>query len=179
MRIAYITQSYPPMVSGASLVAKSLAEHMAQRGHKALVIAASERGESYRSVNGNLMVLRLRSYHNPLRIGQRFTLFPLRAFMNALHDFQPDVIHSHDALLLGLLSLAYRRQQNIPAVLTTHALPNFAAKYLPAALSRYKPLLETSLWFYAGWLLRQYDAVTSPTPTGIESANSEAAGCGT
>jgi len=165
MRIAYITQSYPPMVSGASLVAKSLAEHMAQRGHKVLVIAASERGESYRSINGNLTVLRLLSYHNPFRIGQRFMLFPQRTFMNALGDFRPDVIHSHDALLLGILSLAYRHKQNIPAVLTTHALPNFAAKYLPAVLSRYQPLLETSLWVYAWWILRQYDAVTSPTPT--------------
>ena len=57
MRIAYITQSYPPMVSGASIVAKNLAESMAARGHEVLVITASDRGESYKSLNGNLTVM--------------------------------------------------------------------------------------------------------------------------
>ena len=165
MRIAYITQSYPPMVSGASIVVKNLADSMAARGHEVLVIAASDRGESYRSVNGRLTVLRLRSFHNPFRIGQRFILLPHRAFLGALREFEPDLIHSHDTLQLGVLSLVYRTKQNIPVLLTTHALPNFAAYYLPAVLSNFKPALETSLWMYAWWILRQYDAVTSPTPT--------------
>lgn len=42
MRIAHITQSYPPMVSGASFAVGHLAKDMAARGHKVLVIAASE-----------------------------------------------------------------------------------------------------------------------------------------
>jgi len=153
------------MVSGASIVAKNLAENMAIRGHKVLVIAASDRGESYKTVNGNLTVLRLRSFHNPLRVGQRFMLSPQHAFLQALRDFRPDLIHSHDVLQLGMLSLFYRRKQKIPVLLTTHALPNFAAKYMPAVISSLQPAMENSLWVYAWWILRQYDAVTTPTPT--------------
>jgi len=165
MRIAYITQSYPPMVSGASLVVQSLAENMADRGHKVLVLAASDRRESYRTIKGNLTVLRLGSYENPLRVGQRFMLFPYRTFMQVLRKFQPDLIHSHDPLMLGNLALIYKRNKRIPALLTAHALPNFAAKYVPAVVSNLQPFLEASLWMYACWHLRQYESVSTPTPT--------------
>ena len=43
MRIAYLTQSYPPMISGAAISARQTAESMVGRGHQVLVIAASER----------------------------------------------------------------------------------------------------------------------------------------
>ena len=115
MRIAYITQSYPPMVSGASIVAKNLAKNMAARGHKVLVIAASDRGRSYKIIDGNLNILRLRSYHNPLRVGQKFMLSPQGALLQALRDFQPDLIHTHDALQLGVICLLYKRIQRIGA----------------------------------------------------------------
>ncbi len=165
MRIAYVTQSYPPMVSGASIVVKDLAENMAARGHEVLVIAASDRGESYKSVNGNLTVLRIRSIHNPFRVGQKFMLAPHRDFIRALVDFQPDLIHTHDALQLGVLSLAYKRKRNIPVLLTIHALPHFAAKYIPELFSGFRPTLETLLWSYAWIILPKFDAVTSPTLT--------------
>ena len=165
MRIAYITQSYPPMVSGASIVVKNLAEGMAACGHKVLVIAASDRRESYKTINCNLTVLRLCSFHNPFRIGQRFIISPRPVFIRALRDFQPDLIHTHDALQLGMLSLIYKRKHKIPVVLTTHALPNFAAKYIPAVFSSLRPVMETSLWMYAWLILRKFDTVTTPTPT--------------
>lgn len=33
MKIALLSQSYPPMLSGAAIVVQGLAERMAQRGH--------------------------------------------------------------------------------------------------------------------------------------------------
>ena len=165
MRIAYITQSYPPMVSGASIVAKNLAESMAARGHEVLVITASDRGESYKSLNGNLTVLRLRSIHNPFRVGQKFTLPSHRKFIKELRDFQPDLIHTHEALQLGLLSLAYKRKHDTPVLLTIHAMPNFAVKYIPEMFSGFRSTLETLLWLYAWIILPKFDVVTTPTQT--------------
>jgi len=153
------------MVSGASLVVQSLAENMADRGHKVLVLAASDRRESYRTIKGNLTVLRLSSCENPFRVGQRFMLFPYRTFMQALWKFQPDLIHSHDPLMLGNLALIYKRNKRIPALMTAHALPDFAAKYVPDVFSNLQQLLEVSLWLYASWHLRHYEIVSSPTPT--------------
>jgi 1,2-diacylglycerol 3-alpha-glucosyltransferase len=76
MRIAYLTQSYPPMISGAALVVECLAKAMAKRGHQVLVVAASDKGTTCLVKEGNLTLLRLNSLHNPLRVGQRFLVYP-------------------------------------------------------------------------------------------------------
>jgi hypothetical protein len=38
MKIAYLAQTYPPMISGQAIVTQRLAEGMAARGHSVLVI---------------------------------------------------------------------------------------------------------------------------------------------
>ena len=160
MRIAYLAQSYPPMVSGASIVAEQLAREMAERGHQILVIAASDKDQPYITLQENLTVLRLRSTYNPLRVGQRFLLFPRRAILQALDEFQPDVIHSHEPFQMGWLGLTYARRAWIPITLTVHQLPGFVASYLPESL---RPIVEKSLWAYARWLLRRFTSVITPT----------------
>src|SRR5512134_3649351 len=114
MRIVYLAQSYPPMISGAAFFARQIAEAMGQRGHQVLVIAASDRGDSYRVKNGCLTVLRLQSIHNPMRVGQRFLLYPRSEVIKALHDFHPDVIHAHEPLQMGLLGLEYSAHTGVP-----------------------------------------------------------------
>ena len=82
MRIAYVCQSYPPMVSGASIAVQRLAHGMAERGHAVLVLAASDRGRPYVETRDGLRLVRLRSFPNPLRIGQRFALLPGNAILS-------------------------------------------------------------------------------------------------
>jgi len=164
MRIAYITQSYPPMVSGASIVAKNLASSMAQRGHHILVIAASDRGAPYLVKSDRLSLLRLRSYPNPLRTGQRFILPARHAILHALHDFQPDLIHSHDPFQLGLTGVEYARKAHIPIALNIHQLPWFVASYFPDVAGLHGHI-EATLWDYARWLLRKFALVITPTQT--------------
>lgn len=160
MRIAYLVQSYPPMVSGAAILAEQLAKEMAKRGHQVLVIAASDRDQPYVTLQNNLTILRLRSIYNPWRVGQRFLLFPRTHVLQSLEQFRPDILHSHEPLQLGLLGLAYARRARIPITLTVHQLPWFVASYLPNFL---KPWVEKSLWSYARWLLRKFTAVITPT----------------
>ena len=162
MRIAYLTQSYPPMISGAAISARQTAEAMAMRGHQVLVIAASEREYPYHIYGDDLTVLRLRSTKNPLRAGQRFLAFPRRATLNALNRFRPDVIHVHEPVQLGNIALAYARRAHIPVVLTAHQLPWFVASYFPKSM---QALVERLLWMYARWVLGRYSSVITPTRT--------------
>jgi glycosyltransferase involved in cell wall biosynthesis len=131
MRIAYLTQSYPPMVSGAAIVAAQLAKGMATRGHEVLVIAASNNENQYVVRQKNITVLRLASFHNPLRVNQRFVLFPGGSVLKALQDFQPDIIHAHEPIQMGRVGLKYAQSAGTPIILTTHQLPWFVASYLP------------------------------------------------
>src|SRR6478672_8055240 len=131
MRIAYLTQSYPPMISGAAILVERLAKSMARRGHQVLVIAASDKPYRYHSYQENLTVVRLRSIHNPLRVGQRFLLYPRFEVLRALNRFCPGIIHTHEPLLMGQLGLECARSSSIPILLTIHQVPWFAARYLP------------------------------------------------
>lgn len=160
MRIVYLTQSYPPMISGAAIFAQQVAEAMTQRGHQVLVIAASDRVQPYLVQTGNLTVLRLQSIHNPMRVAQRFLLYPRREVMKALHDFQPEVIHAHEPRQIGLIGIEYAARVDIPSVLTIHQLPAFAASYLP---DLFKAHVETVLWVYASWLSQKFTSIITPT----------------
>ena len=162
MRIAYLAQSYPPMISGAALFARQIAEGMAQRGHQVLVIAASDKVDPYREENENLTILRQRSIHNPMRVGQRFLLYPRGVIMKALHEFQPDIVHAHEPLQIGLLAIEYAKQAQIPSLLSIHQLPSFVASYLP---NSFRAGTEYILWMYARWLCRQFTSIITPTQT--------------
>ena len=89
MRIAHLTQSYPPMISGAASVCKRLAEEFALLGHQVLVLTASDRSDGYRIDKGNLSVIRKRSQNNPLRVGQRFTRWSYSSIAENLDRFAP------------------------------------------------------------------------------------------
>ena len=164
MRIAYVCQSYPPMVSGAAIAVQRLAHGMAERGHAVLVLAASDRGRPYAETRDGLRLVRLRSFPNPLRVGQRFALLPGSAILSELGSFQPDVLHSHDPLGIGLAGIMTARALGIPAVLTIHQLPWFVSSYLPD-LPGLRRAVEAGLWAYARWVARQCDRLVTPSRT--------------
>lgn len=164
MRIAYLTQSYPPMVSGASLAVQMLAEGMVEHGHQVLVLTSSDKDEPYTQQKESLMVYHHRSYLNPFRVGQRYTRNVHRKNTKLLCDFVPDIIHTHDPFQFAFTGLRYARRRNIPITITTHQLPWFVKAYLPEwpAVGN---LIEKGLWGYSDWLLQKFDRVISPTQT--------------
>jgi glycosyltransferase involved in cell wall biosynthesis len=162
MKIAYVCQSYPPMISGAALVAQRLAEGIASRGHEVLVVAASDRQRAYTDSTAGLKLVRLRSFPNPVRVNQRFLLWPRREIAAELQAFRPDVVHVHDTLNAGLCGLRVAHALGMPVILTVHALPWFVSAYAPA-LPSLRQGIEAGLWIYGTWLLRQCEAVITPT----------------
>ena len=164
MKIAYLAQTYPPMISGQAAVTQRLAEGMAERGHSVLVIAASERGTFYVEEQANLRIVRLRSFNNPFRVGQRILLWPWRQVYEELLRFNPDVVHVHDPLHSALAGIYATRGRQVRMVMTTHQLPWFVSNFIPVPLFLQKTV-DMALWWYARWLCRQFDGVIAPTRT--------------
>lgn len=164
MRIIQLTQSYPPMVSGAALFVQRLSEGLSNRGHQVLVVTASDQLEPYCMSKGYLTVDRCRSIHHPLRVGQRFAGWPHRSIMRNLEAFSPDIIHLHDPIQFAHSALSYASKKNVPVILTVHQLPWFLSAYLPDIL-KIKPCAERIMWSYLKWLLKQCSAVITPTRT--------------
>jgi 1,2-diacylglycerol 3-alpha-glucosyltransferase len=162
MRIALLTQSYPPMISGAALVVQRLAEGLAKRGHAVLVLAASDKGVAYVQTSGSLTVARLKAWPNPLRRGQHFLAWPERAIGDELARFQPQVVHAHDPLVISLAGLraAKALKKRVPWMLTSHQLPWFVSLMAPRLLRR---PIEASLWAYGRWLYPKFEALITPS----------------
>lgn len=164
MRIAYLSQSYPPVVSGASVVVHGLAEGMAQRGHQVLVLTASENALPYQVGRPNLTVERFRSMRNPFRANHYFAPWPHGEIMQALADFAPHVVHAHDTLQFALSALMFCQNTATFGVMTAHQLPWFIRPHLPNS-KVLQDGLEEALWTYSRRVLCRYNAVVTPTRT--------------
>ena len=164
MKIAYITQSYPPMISGASLVVEKLATGMAERGHFVLVIAASDKGQAYTTENGRIKIVRLASVPNPKRAKQNIVLWSQKAIEDELEHFSPEVLHIHDILSMGVFGLLTAQRLNTPIASTVHQLPWFVTAYLPE-LPMLHETVEYGLWEYSRWLDKQCQTMVVPTRT--------------
>ena len=173
MKIAYITQSYPPMISGASLVVKNLAHGMAARGHSVLVIAASDQGQAYTIQGKGIKLVRLASVPNPKRAQQSFVLWSRKEIDEALKDFSPDILHIHDVLSMGVFGLQTAQTLDTPIVTTIHQLPWFITAYLPE-LPGLHGTVEYGLWEYSRWLNQQSHVMVVPTATIAETIYAKA-----
>ena len=164
MRIAYICQSYPPTASGAALVVQRLAKGVAAKGHAVVVLAPSDNGYGYTERVDGLDMVRLQSFRNPMRVDHRFTLWSQNEIFDRLRRFEPDVLHLHDPLSLGLSGLRSAQKLNIPTLVTIHQLPWFISSYI-AKTQRAKKLVESSLWKYSIWFLKQCEETITPSET--------------
>jgi glycosyltransferase involved in cell wall biosynthesis len=164
LKVAYLTQSYPPMVSGAAIVVQRIAQGVAEAGHEVAVLCASEQSRAPTSVADGVTTVRLRSLPNPLRVGQRFTLWPRREVATYIRSQRPDLLHFHDPFLLALAARPAAAAPGSPPakVLTLHQLPWFAAAYLPAIFG----LQEWStarLWSSGRRIIQGFDVVVTPS----------------
>ncbi|MCL4258754.1 MAG: glycosyltransferase [Anaerolineales bacterium] len=162
MKIAHICQSYPPMVSGQSFMVERLARGAHGLGHEVMVISASDQKEPYTTVTHGIHLVRLTSWRNPLRVGQRLTVWGAGEMKTALQDFQADIVHLHDPTNAGLAGIAAARALRIPVLLTAHAMPWLINAYLPdmPAVAR---TVESISWAYARGVIRRCDLVVAPS----------------
>jgi glycosyltransferase involved in cell wall biosynthesis len=164
MRIAMVTQSYPPMVSGAAIFVRRLTEALAKHGHSVLVLAASDTSNPSISNERNLTIVRMRSLHNSFRVNQRFTIWPYREMMKELYAFSPDVIHIHDPLQMGMISRVYSEEVGTPLIVTVHALPIFLTSYLQLP-KEIKKGIERTLWKFASSQYSRVNGIVVATET--------------
>jgi len=147
------------MASNGAIFARQLAETMLTFGHQVLVITASDKNHHYHTYRENLTIVRLGSIKDPFHAGERIFFHPHRSIIKILTQFQPDIIHISASIQIGMSALGYAKRVNIPILLTVQASATPAASHL------FKPMLESLYWWYAGQVIRQYNAILVPTET--------------
>ena len=130
MRIAYVTESFPPDVNGVAHTAVRVAEHLVSRGHEPLVIAPEPAAAADRpDATFNFPVARVPSVGLPIYPGFRVGL-PGRAVRAAIENHAADLVHLAGPFVLGAGGCSAARRLGVPivAVYATD-LPAYARSY--------------------------------------------------
>lgn len=116
VRIAYVTEQFPPDVNGVAHTAVRVAEHLASRGHDPLVIAPEPAdGLARPDQSLDYPVVRIPSMAVPLYRGLRVGL-PGPRMRAAIAAHNSEIIHLAGPFVLGASGAAAARRLRIPAV---------------------------------------------------------------
>jgi phosphatidylinositol alpha 1,6-mannosyltransferase len=130
VRIAYVTESFPPDVNGVAHTAVRVAEHLLCRGHNPLVIAPEPAsGVPLPDRDYDFPIIRVRSIGVPVYRGLRVGL-PGSKVHAAVARHHADLVHLAGPFVLGASGGAAAIEQGIPivAVYATD-LPAYARAY--------------------------------------------------
>ena len=117
MRVAIITESFPPDVNGVAHCVARVAELLAARGHQPLVIAPqpSRVKRSAREEKVPYPVVRVPAAPLPGYPGFRLGL-PSRRLRNALTEHRTEVVHLASPVVLGAHGAAVAKRLGLPVI---------------------------------------------------------------
>jgi phosphatidylinositol alpha 1,6-mannosyltransferase len=135
VRIAYVTESFPPDVNGVAHTAVRVCEHLLSRGHQPLVIAPEPAGGVALPDSGfDFPVVRVRSVGLPAYPGFRVGL-PGSRLHQALAAHRADLVHLAGPFVLGAGGCAAARELGVPVVAVYATdLPAYARAYHTGSL---------------------------------------------
>jgi phosphatidylinositol alpha 1,6-mannosyltransferase len=130
MRIAIITESFPPDVNGVAHSVVRVAEHLVDRGHRPLVIAP-EPGSGTRRVTGPLRYPVVRVPSVPMPGYPTFRLgLPSRRITDSVVGHGTDLVHLAGPFFLGARGSAVAQHLRLPTVAVYQTdVPSYAAAY--------------------------------------------------
>ena len=167
-----VTDQYEPMVGGVPTVTRDLARGLAGRGHAVAVVAPSATRRGYRAggAAGEMTVDFRGSVPWPWYEGQRLGFLPPARAGQLISAWEPDVVHLHSPLTLGVAARGAARRRHVPAVYTNHYVP---LNVWPAAARAGKATgpasraRDAAFYAYVTSFANRCDLVTAPTATAL------------
>lgn len=128
VRIAYVTESFPPDVNGVANTAMRVAEHVLNRGHDLLVIAPRP-ARNRPAPDPGFPVARTPSVPLPVYPGLRIGV-PWPGLRDTIERFRPDVVHLAGPFLLGAAAGQVADRLALPTVAVYATdMPAYARMY--------------------------------------------------
>jgi glycosyltransferase involved in cell wall biosynthesis len=154
MRIAIVTENFLPKLDGVTRTLARLLEHLQASGHQALLLGPDCGMDTY----AGAAVVGTAGLPLPFYPELKFNFFrPL--FLRRLNEFQPDIVHIVDPVVLGATGLAVARLLNKPIVSSYHT--NLAAYCGHLGM----PFLTKPTWSYTRFLHNQCALTFCPSPS--------------
>jgi phosphatidylinositol alpha 1,6-mannosyltransferase len=159
MRIAIITESFPPDVNGVAHSVLRVAEHLVMRGHEPLVVAP-EPAPTAPGLTGAhpFPVVRVRSLPVPGYRGFRLGL-PGANLTRAVAAHRPDLVHLASPFVLGAGGAALAERYGVPIVAVFQTdVPGYARAYRLGAA-------EATAWRWLRSVHTRADRTLAPSTT--------------
>ena len=154
MRVAIITENFLPKLDGVTHTLVRLLEHLQSTGHQALLLGPESGMDRYAGAE----VIGTAGLPFPFYPELKFNLFrPL--FMRRLNEFDPDIIHLVDPVILGATGLAAAQILHKPLISSYHT--NLAAYCEHFGFS----LLTKPMWSYNRFIHNQCSLTFCPSPS--------------
>ncbi len=154
LRGAIITENFLPKLDGVTRTLARLLEHLQAQGHQALLLGPDSGMEEYAGAE----VVGTAGLPLPFYPELKFNFFrPL--FIRRLSEFDPDIIHLVDPVVLGATGIAAARFFNKPLVSSYHT--NLAAYCEHFGFG----LLTKPMWLYNRFIHNQCSLTFCPSPS--------------
>ncbi len=154
MKVAIITENFLHKLDGVTRTLARLLEHLEGGGHEALLLGPESGMKSYAGAE----VVGTAGVPFPFYPELKFNFFrPL--FIRRLSEFQPDVVHLVDPVVLGAAGLAAARMLGKPLISSYHT--NLAAYCQHFGF----PLFTRPMWSYNRFIHNQCALTFCPSPS--------------
>jgi 1,2-diacylglycerol 3-alpha-glucosyltransferase len=174
MRILIATSSNYAAFHGQAIFTKNLAEGLVRRGHDVLVVAGSESGTEYQTINNGVTVSALKSVSlrllNPNAI---LAIFTEKAMRGNFITFRPEIVHIQDHYPLCRSAIRMAKLRGVKTVGTNHFMPENLAAYIPL-ISKIKPIYNWVMWHWMRGVYDRLDAIVAPSKTAAEMLQTQA-----
>ncbi len=154
MRIAIITENFLPKLDGVTRTLAHLLEYLHDNGHAALLLGPESGMHEYAGAE----IVGTAGFPLPFYPELKFNFFrPL--FIRRLNEFQPDIVHLVNPVVLGAAGLAAARFLNKPVVSSYHT--NMAAYCAYFGV----PIFTRPMWAYNRLIHSQCALTFCPSPS--------------
>jgi len=120
MRIAMITETYPPEVNGVARTVQEMVEGLRARGHTIDLVRPRQNGHDRPFVDGNLVETLARGFAIPRYPQLKMGLPAKRELKRAWSEKRPDIVHIATEGPLGWSALAAARELKLPVATDFH-----------------------------------------------------------
>ncbi|WP_327357575.1 glycosyltransferase family 4 protein [Streptomyces sp. NBC_01304] len=159
MRVAIVTESFPPDVNGVAHCAVQTARHLVRRGHDPLVIAPAMAAGAEEHTAGPCPVVRIPSLPLPGYPQVRVAL-PSRRVAAALSAHRAELVHLASPFILGVRGMTAAARLGIPAVAVYQTdLAGYARTYVGAG--------EAAAWRRIRGVHRAADRTLAPSTAAL------------
>lgn len=175
MKIAIFTDSFFPQVNGVVTALVNLAENLADRGHKIIIIAPKYRKQQ-EYVYPGIRVVRVNSVAARFYDDFRWTVpFPLWCYWKLKRE-EIDIVHFMTPFFISFFGIKFARLTKVPCVGTFHTLITDPA-YFTHLFKGPMKITQEGTCVYANLYYDRADHVTTPSKEAARMI--EANGCTT